>query len=78
MDITRIKRLSKSKIQAGDMTKKVRDILKEYDREKQDLQLGLEETFKPIAEAQEETKRTIDEKQDKMIEQLQKKSNQNC
>ena len=33
---------------------------------------GLTETFKPIIEAQEETKQTIDEKQDKLIEQLEK------
>ena len=38
----------------------------------QDLQLGLTETFKPIFQAQEETKKTIDEKQDKLIEELQK------
>ena len=30
------------------------------------------ETFKPIIKAQEETKQTIDEKQDKLIEQLEK------
>lgn len=30
------------------------------------------ETFKPIVEAQKETKKTIDEKQDKILEQLQK------
>ena len=39
------------------------------------MQLGLSETFKPIVKAQEETKRTIDEKQDKRTEQLKKKGN---
>ena len=46
--------------------------MKEYKHDKQDLQQGLSETFKPIIKAQEETKQTIDEKQDKLIEQLEK------
>ena len=36
------------------------------------MQIGLTETFKPIIKAQEEVKETIDNKQDKLIEQLQK------
>ena len=45
--------------------------MKEYKHNKQDLQLGLSETFKPIIKAQEDTKQTIDDKQDKLIKQLQ-------
>ena len=36
------------------------------------MQLDLSETFKPIVKAQEETKQTIDEKQDKILNKLQK------
>ena len=46
--------------------------MKEYQEAKQDKQLGLSETFKPIIKAQEETKDTIDKKQDKLLDQLQK------
>ena len=46
--------------------------MKEYKHEKQDLQQDLSETFKSIIKTQRETKQTIDDKQDKLIEQLQK------
>ena len=72
MDLQRLKQISEAKIKAGILTKEVRDTLKEYKNNKQDLQLGLSETFKPIIKAQEETKQTIDAKQDKLIEQLDK------
>ena len=71
MDLQRLKQISEAKIKAGILTKEVRDTLKEYKHNKQDLQQGLSETFKPIIKAQEETKQTIDSKQDKLIKQLQ-------
>ena len=71
MDLQRLKQISEAKIKTGILTKGVRDTLKEYKHNKQDLQLGLSETFKPIIKAQEETKQTIDDKQDKLIKQLQ-------
>ena len=71
MDLQRLKQISEAKIKTRILTKGVRDTLKEYKHNKQDLQLGLSETFKPIIKAQEETKRTIDDKQDKLIKQLQ-------
>ena len=72
MDIERIKKLTESKVKAGNISKRVRTVLKDYEHSKQDVQEELSETFKPIVEAQKETKETIDEKQDKMLEQLQK------
>ena len=48
MDLQRLKQLSEAKIKAGTITKQVRDTLKEYKHDKQDLQQGLSETFKPI------------------------------
>jgi len=72
MDIERIKKISESKIKAGVLTNQVRNAIKEYQHERQDMQEDLSETFKPIVKAQEEVKQTIDEKQDKMLEQLQK------
>ena len=72
MDLQRLKQISEAKIKAGILTKEVRDTLKEYKHNKQDLQQGLSETFKPIIKAQDETKQAIDDKQDKLIEQLDK------
>ena len=72
MDIERIKRLSASKIKADDSVKKVRNTLKEYRIGRQDVQEDLSEVYKPIVKAQEDVKKTIDEKQNTIIDQLQK------
>ena len=73
MDIERIKKISEAKIHAGNVVNKVRNTLKEYKHETQDVQEELSEVYKPIVKAQEDVKKTIDENQDKMLEQLQKK-----
>ena len=72
MDIERIKRLSESKIKADDSVKKVRNTLKEYRIGRQDVQEDLSEVYKPIVKVQDDVKKTIDEKQDAVIKQLQK------
>ena len=72
MDIERIKNISEAKIKAGNVVNKVRQTLKEYKHGRQDVQEELSEVYKPIAKAQEDVKQKIDEKQDKMLEQLQK------
>ena len=72
MDIERIKRLSESKIKADDSVKKVRNTLKEYRIGRQDVQENLSEVYKPIVKVQDDVKKTIDEKQDAVIKQLQK------
>ena len=72
MDIERLKNISDAKIKAGKMINQIQDEIKQYKHSKQNMQIGLKETFQPIIKAQEETKKTIDEKQDKLIEQLDK------
>ena len=72
MDLERFKKLSNAKIEAGNITKQVRNSLKEYKHEQQNVQEQLTETYKPIIKAQEDIKQKIDEKQDKLIDQLQK------
>ena len=71
MDIERIIRISKAKIDAGNDTIRVRKALREYKHGTQDVQEELSEVYKPIVESQEAVKQTIDEKQDKMLKQLQ-------
>ena len=72
MEIDRVKRISEAKINAGNDVKRVRKTLKEYQHGTQDAQEQLSEVYKPIVKAQEGIKQTIDEKQDKMLDQLQK------
>ena len=72
MDIERIKNISEAKIKAGKQVSNVRNTLKEFEHGRQDIQEELSEVYKPIIKAQEDVKQKIDEKQDKMLEQLQK------
>ena len=72
MDLERIKKISQAKIKAGNVVSNVRNTLKEYKHGRQDVQEELPEVYKPIVKAQENVKQKIDEKQDKMLEQLQK------
>ena len=72
MDIERMKKISEAKIKAGKQVSNVRNTLKELKHGRQDIQEELSEVYKPIVKAQEDVKRKIDEKQDKMLEQLQK------
>ena len=72
MDLERFKKLSNAKIEAGNAVKRVRGTLEDYKHKQQNVQEQLTETYKPIIKAQEDIKQKIDEKQDKMLEQLQK------
>ena len=72
MDIDRIRKISEAKINAGKQVSTVRKTLKEFKHGLQDVQEELSEAYKPIVKAQEEVKEAIDEKQDKLLEQLQK------
>ena len=72
MDIERMKKISEAKIKAGKQVSNVRNTLKELKHGRQDIQEKLSEMYKPIVKAQEDVKQKIDEKQDKMLEQLQK------
>ena len=57
MDIERFKKFSNAKIKAGKMINQMQDEIKQYKHSKQDMQIRLKETFKPIIKAQEETKK---------------------
>ena len=70
MDIERMKKISESKINAGKQVSNVRNTLKKFKHGLQDAQEELSEVYKPIVKAQEDVKQTIDEKQDKVLEQL--------
>ena len=67
-----MKKILEAKIKAGKQVSNVRNTLKELKHGRQDIQEELSEMYKPIVKAQEDVKQKIDEKQDKMLEQLQK------
>ena len=48
MDIEEIKKYAKNKIEADDLTKQVRQRIKETTWEKQNMREGFSETFKPL------------------------------
>ena len=70
MDIERMKKLLESEIEAGNKVKAVREVIKTYDTRKQDMYDNTSEILKPSIDVQKRVRETIDEKQDKMIEQL--------
>jgi len=72
MDIERMKKLLKSGIEAGNMVKAVREVVKTYNTQKQDMYDDISQILKPSIDAQKSVKESIDKKQDKVIEQLQK------
>ena len=71
MDIERMKKLLTSGIEAGNKVKEVREVVKTYNTQKQDMYDDTKEILKPSIDVQKEVKQTIDKKQDKVIEQLQ-------
>ena len=72
MDVEETKKIIQSKIEAEYLTKQVRDNVKNYIDEKQNLREGFKETFEPLIESQDKVKESIDNQQNAMIEQLQK------
>ena len=66
----RMKKLLTSGIEAGNKVKAVREVVKTYKTQKQDMYDDTAEILKPI-EVQKKVKKTIDEKQNKLIEKLQ-------
>ena len=72
MDIERIKLITKQKTKAGNAITSVRDVIKISEHKRQDQYEGVSETYKPLLDKQDSVKKTIDEKQDQLIDQLQK------
>ena len=72
MDIERMKKLLSSGIEDGNKVKAVREVIKTYNTRKQDMYDDTAEILKPSIDTQKSIKESIDEKQDKVIEQLEK------
>ena len=70
MDIEQMKKYYKNKINAENLTKKVRDTIKLVDWKKQDMREGFTESFSPLIKSQESIKKSIDDQQNATIAQL--------
>ena len=71
MDLEETKKIIESEIEAEALTRNVKNQVKSYIDQKQNLREGFTETFKPLIESQEAVKASIDKEQNAMIEQLQ-------
>ena len=71
MDIEEYKKFAKDKIESENFKKKVKNIIKEVQWQKQDMREGFTETFKPLIDSQDSVKKSIDEQQNKTLKQLQ-------
>ena len=71
MDIERMKRLLSSGIEAGNKVKAVHEVIKTYTKQKQDMYDDTSEILKPSIDAQKSVKKSIDKKQNELIDQLQ-------
>ena len=65
-----MKRLISSEVKAGNEKKAVREVVKNYETRKQDMYDETAEILKPSIDVQKEVKKTIDEKQDELIDQM--------
>ena len=66
-----MKKLLSSGIEAGNKVKEVREVIKSYETQKQDMYDDTAEILKPSIEIKKKVKETIDEKQNKLIKKLQ-------
>ena len=71
MDVKQFEKLSNLKIMAGKKTRDVRNTFKQFKKEKQDSYEGISQIYKPLIDTQESVKKSIDDKQDQLIKQLQ-------
>ena len=71
MNLEETKKIIENKIEAEPLTKNVRNQIKSYIDQKQNVREGFKETFQPLIESQDAVKASIDNQQNAMIKQLQ-------
>ena len=70
MDIQQMKSYFKKQNESEKIAKQVRDLIKQTTWQKQDMREGFTETFTPLIQSQDSIKKSIDEQQNKTLEQL--------
>ena len=76
MDIEKYRKNVEESLKADRLMRKVGKEIQEYDDQQQDVRIERAEIFQPITSEVKEVKKTIDDRQDKLLEQL--KENQNA
>ena len=71
MNLEETKKIIENKIEAEALTHNVRNQIKSYIDQKQNVREGFKETFQPLIESQEAVKASIDKEQNAIIKQLQ-------
>ena len=71
MDIEQMKKLLNRKIEVGKKVKEAHEVTKNHNKEKRDMYDYTEELFKPSIDEQKSLKKSIDKKQDELINQKQ-------
>lgn len=71
MDIKQTKKPFRESIASESVTKQVRDKIKDTAWQKQNLREGFQETFDPLIESQDKVKKSNDQQQTALINQLQ-------
>ena len=71
MDIERMKKLLNHKIEVGKKVEKVREVIKNQNKKKRDMYDNTAEIFKSSIDEQKSLKKSIDKKQDELINQIQ-------
>lgn len=75
MDVEKYKRNAEEEFKVFQLTREVGKRLQEHDDQRQDLRIERAEVFQPITSEVKEVKKTIDDKQDKLIEKLTENQN---
>ena len=75
MNVVKYRKNVEESLRADRLMRKVGKKIQEYDDQRQDLQIERAEIFQPITTHVKEVKKTIDERQDKLLEQLTENQN---
>ena len=71
MNLEETKKIIENKIKAEVLTRNVRNQIKSYMDQKQNVREGFKATFQPLIASQDAVKKSIDNQQNKLINQLQ-------
>ena len=75
MDVEKYKQRVEERLKANRLMRGVAEELQKFDDQRQDLRIERAEIFQPITTHVEEVKKTIDDRQDKLMEQLTENQN---
>ena len=75
MDVEKYRKNVEERLKVDRLMREVGKELQEYDDQRQDLRIERAEIFQPITSEVKEVKKTIDDRQDKLLEKLTENQN---